>query len=236
MRRAPFILLFAALFIQNASAQKILFKDENLKSALLNQGFDRNKDGEIEVSEIDTVTKLNVSKKNIKSLDDLKYFKNLKDINANNNQIENLDVFFDNPIIEGIYVGNNPLGKHLILKNIKNLKWFVAFRSNLESIDFSGTNAIEHLYILDNDFENMAFPNLTNLKGLVVSGNKKLKSIDISSNKKLDQLDALDTSISKLNVVNNPLLSLLYVEKRVQLIKGKNQSNIKPAPIIKVDL
>ena len=233
MKRLSF-LLFIAMFAQNTWAQKIVFKDLNLKAALLEKGYDRNKDGEIEITEIDTVTKLDVSEKKIRSLDDLKYFKSLKVIAASSNQIENLDVFFDNDVVEGIYVGGNPLGKRLTLKNIKNLKILVAFRSGLESIDLSGTNHIELLYLQGNDLKYIAFPDLANLQGLTLTGNKNLKSIDISSNPKLNYLVLLDTSLSKLDITKNPMLLTLYVDGNVQLIKGKNQSNLKPAPVFKV--
>src|ERR1700761_7109466 len=142
--------------------------------------------------------------------------------------------FFDNDVVEGIYVGGNPLGKRLTLKNIKNLKILVAFRSGLESIDLSGTNHIELLYLQGNDLKYIAFPDLANLQGLTLTGNKNLKSIDISSNPKLNYLVLLDTSLSKLDITKNPMLLTLYVDGNVQLIKGKNQSNLKPAPVFKV--
>ena len=236
MKRISIPLLFIALFAPNVWAQKIIFKDQNLKAALLEKGYDRNNDGEIEINEIDTLTKLDVTEKKIKSLDDLKYFKSLKSINASYNQIENLEVFFDNDIIEEIFVSENPLAKRLSLRNIRNLKLFVAFKSNLESIDFPGSNSIERLYLQNNDFKYIAFPNLTRLGGIILYGSKKLKSIDISANPKLDYLNILDTPLSKLDVSHNPLLSLLYVDANVKLIKSKNQSNLKPAPVFKVKM
>jgi len=121
------LLLVVALAAQSARAQKITFKDENLKQALIDEGYDRNKDGKIDVSEVDKVVKLDISNKKIKSLDDLVWFKSLRLLNANGNEIQKLDVFFDNPVIEAIYIGDNRIGKKLILKNLKNLKRFYAF-------------------------------------------------------------------------------------------------------------
>lgn len=87
-----YIVLIFVLFFQNINAQSIKFKDDNLKLALLELGYDFNLDNEIQISEIDTVSTLKISKRNIKQLDDLVYFKNLKVINAMANQITNLDV------------------------------------------------------------------------------------------------------------------------------------------------
>jgi hypothetical protein len=78
MKRTSFLILVIILIAQNVRAQKIVFKDQNLKAALLNIGYDFNKDSEIEISEIDTITKLNISERKIKSLDDLIYFKKFK--------------------------------------------------------------------------------------------------------------------------------------------------------------
>lgn len=221
------------LFLQNINAQNIKFKDENLKLALLELAYDFNKDNEIQISEIDTVTTLKISKRNIKQLDDLVYFKNLKIINAMTNQITNLDVFFNNSIIEEIYIGENKLGEKLVLKNLKNLKGLYAFRSGIVEIDFIGTDNIEELYLQGNLFEKIEFKNLTKLYSLQLSENIKLKEIDVSNNKKLVQLYLTYTGISTLDITNNPLLKTLYVEKKVEIKKSEKLPNFKPMPLIK---
>lgn len=234
MKRPFFLaLIIITLITQHVCAQKIIFKDQNLKSALLDKGYDFNKDGEIEISEIDTVTKLDISKREIKSLDDLSYFKSLKSINANTNQVENLDVFFDNNTIEQIYIGKNLLGSKLTLKNMKRLTGLYAAKNNLETINLPGTDSIKLLYLQNNLFEKIEFKNLPSLTSLELSGNKKLNLVDISFNQALDWLNLLDAALSKLDITNNKLLKILYVEKNVKLIKNGTQSNFEPAPIIK---
>jgi hypothetical protein len=232
MKRTSFLILVITLIAQNVRAQKIVFKDQNLKAALLNIGYDFNKDSEIEISEIDTITKLNISERKIKSLDDLIYFKSLKTINANTNQIENLDVFFNNNIIEEIYIGGNLLGKKLALKNIKNLTALYAFRNNLEEIDLIGTNNIKSLYLQGNLFKKIEFENLLDLNTLELSNNKGLKFVDIHFNQALVSLYLIQTPLSKLDISHNNLLKILYVAKDVELIKNDTQSKFKPAPTI----
>ena len=126
------LVIFIILFTVKVSAQKIKFIDKNLKSALIELGYDFNKNKEIEISEIDTVTKIKINKRQIKSLDDLKFFKSLKIINVMTNDIINLDVFFGNKIIEELYVGENKLGKKLVIKEIPNLKGLYAFRNDIK--------------------------------------------------------------------------------------------------------
>jgi Leucine-rich repeat (LRR) protein len=147
--------------------------------------------------------------------------------------IRNLDVFFNNNIIHEIYIGRNLLGKKLTLKNMKNLTGLAASKNNLEEIDFTGTDNIKSLYLMDNTFKKIEFNNLLKLDNLDLFGNRKLKSIDISFNKALVGLYLLQTGMSQLNIMNNPLLETLYVEKNVKLMKSTTQSNFKSAPIIK---
>ncbi|THF51728.1 hypothetical protein E6C50_08180 [Flavobacterium supellecticarium] len=234
MKYTYIILLVNLLFSSFINAQKIKFKDENFKSALLELGYDFNKDNEIQISEIDTVVKLKVSKKKIKVLDDLVHFKKLKMINAMTNQITSLDVFNDNSTIEEIYIGENQLGKKMILKNIKNLKGLYAFRNGIEEINFIGTDNIESLYLQGNLFERIEFKNLTKLSTLQLSENEKLKEINVSNNKELAQLYLTDTAILKLDITNNPLLKTLYVEKKVRIEVNGKQSDFKPMPIIQI--
>jgi hypothetical protein len=235
MKYTRFLFLFLiGLAAQSAWAQKITFKDENLKQALLDGGYDRNKDGEIEVSEIDTVTKLGIAKKKIKSLDDLVWFKGLRLLYANGNEIQNLDVFFNNSVIETIYIGKNPLDKKLILRNVKNLKRFYAFADSLEEIDFTGTDNIKLLYLQENRFEKVEFKNLVNLELLQLGGNKTLKIVDVSANQHINSLYLLGTAITQLDVTSTPLLKILYIENNVKLIKSNTQENLKPMQAVTV--
>ena len=232
IKLTKYVILMFGICMQNINAQSIKFKDENLKLALLELGYDFNLDNEIQISEIDTVSTLKISKRNIKQLDDLVYFKNLKVINAMANQITNLDVFFNNSIIEEIYIGENKLGEKLVLKNLKNLTGLYAFRNGIVEIDFIGTDNITSLYLQGNLFEKVEFKNLTKLYSLQLSENTKLKEIDVSSNKEIVQLYLTYTDISTLDITNNPLLKTLYVEKKVEIKKSKKLSDFKPMPLI----
>jgi hypothetical protein len=141
-------------------------------------------------------------------------------------------VFFNNNIIEEIYIGGNLLGKKLALKNIKNLTALYAFRNNLEEIDLIGTNNIKSLYLQGNLFKKIEFENLLDLNTLELSNNKGLKFVDIHFNQALVSLYLIQTPLSKLDISHNNLLKILYVAKDVELIKNDTQSKFKPAPTI----
>lgn len=215
------------------NGQKIDFKDLNLKVTLLELGYDYNKNNEIEISEIDTVKSLIISKRNIDKLDDLIHFKNLKVLNAMTNNITNLDVFFNNPVIEELYVGENKLGKKLILKNLTNLRGFFAFRNDLEDIIIENTDKIEQMYLQGNLFQKIELKYLSKLRTLQLNENRNLKNIDVSKNTELIQLYLTETLITKLNISNNPILKTLYIEKNVELLKSNSQDNLKAMPLIR---
>ncbi|QSW90403.1 hypothetical protein J0383_06215 [Flavobacterium endoglycinae] len=228
------VIFITIVISQNLIAQKIKFKDENLKISLIEQGYDFNKDNEIEVSEIDTVIKLKITKKNIKMLDDLVHFKSLKAFNAMNNQIRNIDVFFNNSNIEEIYIGENNLGKKLILKNMPKLRGLYAFRNGLSELVLINTSNIESLYLQGNIFEKIILDKLPKLKTLQLSENGNLKMINVEKNVELVQLYLNSTKIEKLDISNNPLLKTLYIDNGVNLLKSEKQSMIKPMQSIKV--
>ncbi|HLP63143.1 hypothetical protein [Flavobacterium sp.] len=225
-----YLILFISL---SSNSQEIKFKDLNLKKALIEKGYDFNKNKEIEISEIDTVTKLKIAKSNINKLDDLIYFKKLKVLNAMANNITNLDVFYNNSVIEELYVGENKFGKKLVLKNLTNLKGLYAFRNGIQIIELKNTDNIEQLYLQGNLFENLGFTKLTKLRTLQLSGNVNLKTLDISKNTELKQLYLTDTQIKKLDISNNSILKTFYVEENVELIKSNSQDNLKAMPIIR---
>lgn len=82
--------LAVILFI-NIAAQEISIKDNNLKTALLQQ-FDQNYNGKLEISEINTVTELKLDEKNISDLSGLEHFQSLIELNLRKNNISDFSV------------------------------------------------------------------------------------------------------------------------------------------------
>jgi len=207
------ILLFTILISFSVNAQKIKFKDANLKKALIELGYDRNKNFEIEISEIDTVQTLKVSKRNIKSLDDLIHFKSLKVINAMTNEIKEISVFYGNSIIEELYIGENKLGPKLTIKNIPNLSGIYAFRNEISDFEFIDEfTKLKSFYIQGNPVVNLDLQNLPNLESLQLFECDNLKTIDFSVKTKLKQFFLLDMKAVKV-VLKNEKVKTVYIEK-----------------------
>lgn len=225
--------IFTIIFAFQLNAQKIKFKDANLKKALIELGYDTNKNREIELSETDTITQLKVAKKNISSLDDLVYFKNLKIVNAMTNNISNIDVFHGNSKIEELYIGENKLGPKLIVKNMIALEGLYAFRNDVNYIEFIGEfKNMKSLYLQGNLFEKLNIENLINLENLQLFECDQLKSIDISKQTKLKQFFLLDMKVIYVGSKNKDVKTI-FVRKNVADFQPQHDS-IKTAPVIKI--
>jgi Leucine-rich repeat (LRR) protein len=216
-----------------SNAQKIKFKDLNLKKALLELGYDTNKNKEIDQIEVDTITILKLQKRSISSLNDLSHFKNLKVINVMTNKITDIDVFFGNSKIEELYVGENKLGPKLVVKDMISLKGVYAFRNDLKDIEFIGDfKNMKSLYLQGNLFESLDVQNLPNLENLQLFECNQLKTIDISKNTKLKQFFLLDMKV--VNVAwKNQDVKTIFIQKNVADIQPQHDS-LKTAPTIKI--
>lgn len=228
------IILFTVSAFFQANAQKIKFTDSNLKKALIELGYDRNKNSEIEIREIDTVQKLKVAKRNIKSLDDMIYFKNLKVLNVMTNDIKEIKVFYGNSTIEELYIGENKLGPKLIIKNMPNLTGVYAFRNNITEFEFIGEfPKFKSLYIQGNPVVNLDIQNLKNLENLQLFECDNLKTIDLSKTTKIKQFFLLDMKV--VNVVSkNEFVRTAYIEKNSDPKNSPKIDSVKTAPVIKI--
>src|SRR6476469_7801830 len=87
-------LILLSLIGFSASSQIINVPDANFKNALLNPTFgiiDTNGDGEIQISEAQAVTGMNVDNKNINSLAGIEYFINLTYLGCSGNNLVSVD-------------------------------------------------------------------------------------------------------------------------------------------------
>ncbi|AZA76222.1 hypothetical protein EG347_01095 [Chryseobacterium sp. G0186] len=214
------------------AAQEISIKDNNLKTALLQQ-FDQNHNGKLEVSEINTVTELKLDEKNISDLSGLEHFESLTELNLRKNNISDFTLVNKLTKLENLYIGDNNKIGVLNLKGLVNLKGIYAFRLGLTKIELN-SQYIEDIYLQDNLFTDLDTKKFPVLYTLNLDGCKKLVKLDLSKNKELVQLYLLETSIKELDISNNKILKTFYIEDSVKLIKTADQMATKLAPPIGV--
>ena len=90
MKNLIVVLLF--FFYQQAIAQIVDIPDLNFRYALIEQGFDKNGDGKMQESEVENIQYLNLTQKNISSLQGIKSFKNLSTLLLTTNKLSSLDL------------------------------------------------------------------------------------------------------------------------------------------------
>ena len=69
----------------------IIFEDSNFETFCL-WNFDSNKDGQISIGEVDKITELDISRKNISTIPEIQYFTSLTTLDCSNNRLTSLDM------------------------------------------------------------------------------------------------------------------------------------------------
>lgn len=176
-------LIFGIAFF---NGQKLEFKDKNLEKAVV-ENFDLNKDGVIEASEAEMVTNLFLVQKNIKSTDDLYFFKNVKMIMLDDNII---------PVIS--------------LKNLDKLELFSCTGCKTTTFTAENLKNLASLYVDNNLLERVSLKDTPRIDQLTLSLNK-LKAVDLTQLKNLRKLNLEHNKIQKIDISGNPLLQTLNV-------------------------
>ncbi len=168
----------------------IIFEDSNFETFCL-WNFDSNKDGQISIGEVDKITELDISRKNISTIPEIQYFTSLTTLDCSNNQLTSLD-----------------------MSGCTSLQTLNCSYNQLTSLDVSGCTSLQTLNC--NHCNSMTFLNVsgcTNLTTLDCSNNF-LRSLDVSGCTSLQTLDgnwniwtSLDvsgcTSLQTLNCYKN---------------------------------
>lgn len=235
------IFLFAILLMAlQTQAQTIKIPDANFKSALINQGFDTNNDGEIQAAEAQKVTRLYVNGAGIANLTGIKSFTNLQEFGFYDNQIKALDLEGMSSL-RSIYGGNNNM-EYARVKGLTNLETLYLNDNKIKALDLTGLNKLNDLKMYRNALFKVNFSHLPNLENVELqynslvdfvaegSGVKKLNlsnnnitSIDLTSMKKLESVNLDDNMfLSTLKIRGLRSLRSLYCSPN--LIKNLNMS------------
>lgn len=193
-----------------ASGQIVNIPDANFKNALLNYNppIDTNGDDEIQVSEAEVVSFLNVQNKNISDMTGIEAFINLISLTCTYNSITSLDVSQSTSLTE-LYCGGNEITGIDVSQNL-NLQILYAFTNQLTDIDLGNNINLEEIIIAQNQFTSLDISQNPNLTYLDFSTNN-LSSIDISNNPDLLSIRGFNNQLSNIDVSNKPVLQQLLV-------------------------
>lgn len=164
-----------------------------------------------QLDRISTYSWVNVSSREIKSLDGIEWFTGLKELDCYNNQLTSLDVS-NNPLLGSLHCGNNhlttlnvnsnPLLKSLDCGNSDNDGWS---DNQITSLDVSNNPALESLDCYNNQLTSLNVSNNPLLESLHCSNNQ-LTTLDVSSNLLLKTLWCGGNQLAALDVSNHPKL------------------------------
>mgnify|MGYP000455462647 CR=1 FL=1 len=186
--------------------------DSNFKYALVNtdcvdinddgwldDDADTNDDGEIQVSEAEAVIRMDVSSRNISSLEGIQSFVNLEELNCNNNSLTNLDITQNAKLVELVFAYNQ-LTNIDVSQNL-DIKLLYATNNLLNSLDVTQNSALESIWCVENQLTSIDFTQNPILRRAWCDRNS-FTSLDLSQNPMLDLITCTNNQLISLNLNN----------------------------------
>lgn len=216
--RMTLSIVLAAMSILPMRAITINFPDARFAEIVVNK-YDQNGDGELSSQEAAAATgELNVSFKNIRSLEGIQYFKNITKLNCYGNNISELDVSRNTNLVE-LRCGKNKLSTLDLSKNTKltmvscydnkltklvlpvntKLTQLDCHSNKLSKLVFAEGTSIANLDCSRNELQQLDLTNVTDL-GLLKCQNNKLQNIDLSKSFDLKMIFCQNNRLSTLNI------------------------------------
>ena len=196
------LLLPYLLSIFVADAQNTSIPDSNFEQALISLFLDTVADGQVLTSNINTVTFLNVSNKNITDLTGIQGFVLLDSLECSINQLTSLDLS-QNTALTRLWCSTNAI----------------------TSLDLTQNTALTHLNCENNQLTFLDLTMSTQLF-MIQCWSNSLTNLNVSQNTSLNSLDCGYNSITELNLSQNSALSFLSCsDNQLTCLNVKNGNN-----------
>jgi hypothetical protein len=230
MKKIYFLLLAFGLFA-TANAQIVNIPDANFKAKLLEADttnqiaydssinpikIDTNNDGEIQISEAQSVYYLYVGLSNINDLIGIENFSSLKILSCSSNLLTNLDI-----------------------SNLTNIEELYCYNNKLTSLDASKNLKLKKLHCYGNMISNLNINNCLELTDLLCYNNQ-LSTLDISNLKKMTTIYCHNNLLTSINLpifnkaqgyvavnLSNNLFEFLELTPNINLFFCDNMPNLK---------
>ena len=216
------------------------FPDANFRNYLLSQSF--GSDGVITEAEIAGVKEIDVSNRNITSLEGIEFFTALTGLICYNNQLTTLDVTKNtmltrfwceanqlttldvskNTALKELYCSDNPLTT-LDVTNNTMLTELLCYNNQLTTLDVTKNTMLTRFWCTNNQLTTLDVSKNTALQHLTC-GNNQLTTLDVSKNTALQDLDCGNNQLTTLDVSKNTALKELkcYNNQLTSLDVSKN--------------
>ena len=214
-----FILLIACTTTGDKFTGSVLFEDKNLENAIRKIIYKPK--GNILISDLNNIKKLDVKGNDIKKLSGIENFINLEFLNIAGNPIKDMSILSKLPKLEALIIGyadpssNKPYANEIIdimtLADLTNLKILhLAYFNGRNEITNPDINILSNLINLTslvlvwNHIEDISpISELKNLKSLVLSSNKIKDLTPLTGLTKLIRLSIDDNNITDISPLSN---------------------------------
>lgn len=190
--------------------------DVNFEQLLIDLGYDDILDGSVLVQNIENVTTLDISSKNISDITGIEGFSSLTEFTSIQNPLTTVDLR-GNRTLEKIVIINNPITT-INLTSLTNLtELTVSSQTNtLETISVSTLTNLTLLELGANNLSNLGVGNLTQLTYLNF-GNNPISFINLSNNPALEFVGAYNTLLTELDLSNNTAIESVSCHSNAEL-------------------
>lgn len=177
------------------SPDKIWAQDLNSRYVAV----DSNGDGIIQLKEAENISSLYLGWSNIKSLKGISYFKNLRELNCVNNELDSLDVSLL-PELTWLVASNNKLS-YVKLNDKHNLKYLYLKNNRFTKLDLSGQESLELFYCGSNQLTELNLKGCDKLVCLGCGGNR-LKELDLTNKPQLQRFFAHQNQLARIYLMD----------------------------------
>ena len=208
-----------------AAAEAVEINEANFPDGVFREyveQFDMDQNGNLETSEIEAVTDINVNDKNVGNLKGIEFFKSLTYLDCSGNLLDSLDVS-SNKALTTLYCSGNLLSS-LDVSGATALTNLWCSGNLLSSLDVSSNKALISLSCEENLLNSLNVSGATALTNLGCANNQ-LSSLDVSSNKVLTSLSCEENLLNSLNVSRATALTTLSCQGN--LLSSLDASNNK---------
>ena len=182
------------------------FPDANFRS-YVSTNFDKDSNGVLSQDELDAVKEIEVSKKNITTLEGVEHFAKLEFLYCNDNQLRALDVT-KNPKLLNLDCRSNQLRALDVTKNPKLVNLYCA-SNQLTALDVTNNPELRRMSCIRNKLTALNVTKNPELKELYCSYNK-LTALDVTKNPELNNLTCDSNQLTVLDVTKNLELRYLW--------------------------
>lgn len=203
-----YTLLIVLVTFSFSQAQIVNIPDANFKSGLIaDTNINTNGDTEIQVSEAEVVTSLDLSGQFILSLEGIQYFTSLNYLDCSNSQLTSLNVT-QNTNLLSINCNSNQITSIDLSQNT-NLKTLHCSHNQLISLDLTQNTLLETLYAMNNQLISLNVVGCSVLNLLTCNDNQ-LTSLNVTQNQGLTHLLCSGNQLASLDVTQNTALNYLH--------------------------